>query len=335
MFEAKTGKLMWEYKNRSGKVALGVFFNNNKIAIGTGKSLASVEIDYELTLEGRLTEDSERKLQSQKSLEKGEMKIEDAVELIKTYLISNKKDEIRKGLEEINRLSSPKNLSKKKKEFLNKFLDEFPEMVPELMTMLDNGEPDFQMEVIDILVKIGRIKKDLILNQKEKIISYIEVNSKKFREGNFLGSLGELDPIFADIVVPILKENLINSPHWNARRFSIFNLELIGKKYPEKIKDIIPKIAEYIKDPEKTEKQLRQMIKNNLVAKIGMSVATGMNMDPKTWIRDAAIDFMGGIGKNYPELIKEYIPLLEKVSTNAQSPYTIKKAKRALENIRG
>ncbi|MCX6671890.1 MAG: hypothetical protein NTX92_08230, partial [Euryarchaeota archaeon] len=117
--------------------------------------------------------------------------------------------------------------------------------------------------------------------------------------------------------------------------FSIFNLELIGKKYPEKIKDILPKIAEYIEDPGKMEKQLQQLVKDNLVAKIDMSVATGMNVDPKTWIRDAAIDFMGGIGKNNPELIKEFIPLLEKVSANAQSPYTIKKAKKALENIRG
>lgn len=334
MFEAKTGKLIWEYKDRSVKASLGIFFNNNKISFGTGKSLASVQIEYELTLEGRLTDESERKLQSQKSLEKGEMKIEDAVELIKTYIISNKRGEIRKGLEEINKLFSPKNLSKKKKNFLTKFLDGFPELVPRLITMLDNGEPDFQMWVIDILVKIGRMNKDLIMNQKESIIRYLKANPNNFREGIFLGSLGEIDLIFADVTVPILKDNLINSPHWNARRFSIFNLELIGKKYPEKIKDIVPKIAEYIENPEKTEKQLQQLVKDNLVAKIDMSVATGMNVDPKTWIRDAAIDFMGGIGKNYPELIKEYIPLLEKVSTTAQSPYTVKKAKRALETLR-
>ena len=170
---------------------------------------------------------------------------------------------------------------------------------------------------------------------KDKIIDYIKKNSKNFRESHLLGHLGELDPEFSDVILPILKNNLVNSKYWNSRRFAIFNLESIGKKYPDKIKDVIPVIVDYIKNPEKTAKQLHKMSKDDFEAGVEISVAAGMNVDPKTWIRDAGIDFIGGIGKKHPEIVKEYASLLEDISKNAKSQYSRKKATRALDNIRG
>lgn len=57
LFDTRSGNLLWKYKNHSGKIALNVFFNDDKVAIGTGKSVVSAEVEYELTLDGDLCED--------------------------------------------------------------------------------------------------------------------------------------------------------------------------------------------------------------------------------------------------------------------------------------
>ncbi|RLE45303.1 hypothetical protein DRJ25_05860, partial [Candidatus Woesearchaeota archaeon] len=288
LFDTRSGKLLWKYKNHSDKIALNVFFNGNKVAIGTGKSVVSAEAEYELTLDGDLSKDSKKDLDVQKSLEEGEMKSDEIVKLLKSHLSSNKKSEIRKGLEEIKKILYLKNQGKKKREILKSYLDEFSKITPFLIILLERSESDLQTEGLDILVKLGKIKKELITEHKDKIIDYIKKNSKNFRESHLLGHLGELDPEFSDVILPILKNNLVNSKYWNSRRFAIFNLESIGKKYPDKIKDVIPIIVEYIEKPEKKDKEIRELAKNNDIAQIDIAVAEGMGADPKTWIMDAA-----------------------------------------------
>jgi len=54
-----------------------------------------------------------------------------------------------------------------------------------------------------------------------------------------------------------------------------------------------------------------------------------------TWLRDACIDALGMIGKRSPESINTAIPLLDKLAKDAPSPYTRKKAVKALDEIRG
>ena len=333
LFDTKSGNLLWKYKNHSGKIALNVFFNGDKVAIGTGKSVVLAEVEYELTLDGDLSEDSKRDLGTQKSLEEGEMKSDEIVKLLKSYLSSNKKSEIRKGLEGLRNILYLKNQGKVKREVLNLYLDNFAEIMPLLLSHLESRERDVQLEILDLFVKLGKIRKTLIIEHKDRIIDYIKKNSKNFKENHFIGPLGALDPEFTDVIMPILKNYLVNSKSWNSRRFAIFNLESIGRKYPDKIKDVIPIIVEYIEKPEKKDKEIRELAKNNDIAQIDIAVAEGMGADPKTWIMDASIDFIGGIGKKHPEIVKEYVPLLEDVSKNAKSQYSRKKAKRAVENI--
>ena len=335
LFDTRSGNLLWKYKNHSRKVALGVFFKGDKVAIGAGKSIVSAEIEYELTLDGDLSEDSKKELYSQKSLEEGDMKSEDVIKLLKSHLSSKKKLETRKGIEELRMVLDLKNQDKEKREVLISYLDNFAEIMPLLLSHLESRERDVQLEILDLFVKLGRIKKTLIIEHKDKIINYIKKNSKNFKENHFIGPLGALDPEFTDVIMPILKNYLVNSKSWNSRRFAIFNLESIGKKYPDKVKDVIPIIVEYIEKPEKKDKEIRELAKNNDMAQIDIAVAKGMGADPKTWIMDAAIDFIGGIGKKHPGIVKEYIPLLENISKNAKSPYSRKKATRALGNIRG
>jgi len=335
LFDTRRGNLLWKYKNHSRKVALGVFFKGDKVAIGTGKSIVSAEIEYELTLDGDLSKDSKKDLDTQESIEEGEMKSEDVIKLLKSHLSSKKKSETRKGIEELRNILYLKNQGKKKREALNSYLDNFAEIMLLLLSHLEGREHDAQLEILDLFVKLGRIRKTLITEHKDKIIDYIKKNSKDFKENHFIGPLGTLDPEFTDVIMPILKNYLVNSKSWNSRRFAIFNLESIGKKYPDKIKDVIPIIVEYIEKPEKKDKEIRELAKNNDIAQIDIAVAEGMGADPKTWIMDAAIDFIGGIGKKHQEIVKEYIPLLEDISKNAKSQYSRKKATRALDNIRG
>ena len=54
-------------------------------------------------------------------------------------------------------------------------------------------------------------------------------------------------------------------------------------------------------------------------------------IDDANWIRDTCIDAIGMIGKKSPEVVKDAIPILKDLSTNSPSPYTKKKALRALE----
>ena len=184
------------------------------------------------------------------------------------------------------------------------------------------------------LLYIGGNKKNLIIEHMQEIIAHIKNNPENYREGHNLGSLGGLDSDFADAVLPIIKDNLTQTNRWNSIRFAIFNLEVIGKKYPEKIRDMIPIVVDYVRNPKKIENELKKNAQDNSKSNIEMAVAAGINVDPKTWIRDAGIDFIGGVGKKHPELVKEYESLLEDISKNAKSQYSRKKAKRALENLK-
>jgi hypothetical protein len=65
------------------------------------------------------------------------------------------------------------------------------------------------------------------------------------------------------------------------------------------------------------------------------SIPMSMGVDGATWLRDACIDALGMIGKRSPESVNAAIPLLEKLSKDAPSPYTIKKSIRALDDIMG
>ena len=334
LFDIENSKLKWKKKNISRKVLTVVFFKKNSIVFGT-RIPEDIDFEYELTLDGDLSEDSKKELYSQKSLEEGDMKSEDVIKLLKSHLTSKKKSETRKGIEELRKILYLKNQGKKKREILNLYLDNFAEIMPLLLSNLENRERNIQLEILDLFVKLGKIRKTLIMEHKDKIIGYIKNNPNNFRETHTLGPLGELDSDFADVIMSILKNYLVNSKSWNSRRFAIFNLESIGKKYPDKVKEVIPIIVEYIEKPEKKDKEIRELAKNNDMAQIDIAVAKGMGADPKTWIMDAAIDFIGGIGKKHSGIVKEYIPLLENISKNAKSQYSRKKATRALDNIRG
>ena len=92
-------------------------------------------------------------------------------------------------------------------------------------------------------------------------------------------------------------------------------------------------MVEYISNPYNVRKELEELAKKDNQVFADLLAASSLGIDPATWLRDACIDAFSLIGKSFPESQKHIIPLLEKLSKDAPSPYTIRKAKRALEVI--
>ena len=118
----------------------------------------------------------------------------------------------------------------------------------------------------------------------------------------------------------------------------------IGSVEPSFVSDIIPILIEYASDPERVRKELENLNRENSKSNnftvspfvdVKVTMSTSMETFGPTWIQDACIDAIGMIGKQSPESVNDAIPLLEKLSISAPSPYTVKKALRALNAVRG
>jgi HEAT repeat protein len=128
--------------------------------------------------------------------------------------------------------------------------------------------------------------------------------------------------------IPLIKQKL-NSKRWEERRFAAFAIASIGTTDVSLIEETITQLFEYAAKPEKVRNDLRAYLKYD------QFVPQSIEFDPVTMLRDACIDALGEIGKNFPKSVEFSLPLLESLSKNAPSPYTMKKAGRAIEAIKG
>ena len=94
-------------------------------------------------------------------------------------------------------------------------------------------------------------------------------------------------------------------------------------------------MLDYAAHPERVTKELNDMAETDREVAISLAVAASMGIDPAVWLRDACIDALGLIGEKSPTSVDVAVALLENLSKQAPSPYTMKKATRAIERIRG
>lgn len=148
-----------------------------------------------------------------------------------------------------------------------------------------------------------------------------------------LTKLARIDSGLLSSLVPRIREALASSPEWNERRYAAFAIGEIGTRRPDLVKDCIPFLVHYISNPEDIkEKPIEARFGNIRIRMPPPSAMLGVN--PEVWLKDAAIDAIGDIGSADAKLVVDSIPVLEKVAASDQSPFSRKKAQRALQSIR-
>jgi len=176
-------------------------------------------------------------------------------------------------------------------------------------------------------------KKDKILFES-LVKDYIKHNKtylEKSPNDNIIGELGKIDPSWINFTIPSMIKALKHDPEWNTRRFVAFNLGHIGSKYPELVKEAIPIMINYIKNP--------IVISNGKTLKVETKDMTfTMDLSAESmgvqWLKDAYIDSLGMIAKGNKMLIEPYKSLFEKLSKTDKSEYSQKKAQKVLGLLR-
>lgn len=180
----------------------------------------------------------------------------------------------------------------------------------------------------------------LFFTKKDKILfeslvkDYIKHNKtylEKSPNDNIIGELGKIDPSWIDFTIPSMIKALKHDPEWNTRRFVAFNLGHIGSKYPELVKEAIPIMINYIKNP--------IVISNGKTLKVetkDMTITMDLSAESMgvQWLKDAYIDSLGMIAKGNKMLIEPYKSLFEKLSKKDESEYSQKKAQKVLGLLR-
>jgi hypothetical protein len=111
-------------------------------------------------------------------------------------------------------------------------------------------------------------------------------------------------------------------------------LGAIGSKKPEVVKEAIPIMIEYIKNPiEVTKRKPTRVEAKGIVIEMNLSAESMLGVDQTQWLKDAYIDSLGMIAQGDKELIKPYKALFEKIAKKDKSEYSRKKANAVLELI--
>jgi hypothetical protein len=202
-------------------------------------------------------------------------------------------------------------------------------------------DDDLVYIVWEVMQKMLKKEPEILDPLVPGIISWFKNKSESHHVTAFLSILGELggaNPAWIKNEQAFVKQKL-RSKDWNERRFAALAVGSIGSAEPSFVKDVIPLLIEYASDPKKVRNELDELARKDSDVQLHFTVPPFiddiMNTEGQTWLRDACIDALGMIGKRSPESVNAAIPLLEKLSKDAPSPYTIKKAIRALDGIRG
>jgi hypothetical protein len=321
-FHTQQKTLLWKYKNHARKRVLGLEFNRDQLEVFTGGTLATADKEYALRTDGTLAPEYKKQLEALTKIKK--QVPQEKIESLLAMVNSDNRHEVIEGLSELKSFVYTKGS-----------VPHYPKIIGALGSHLQAED-----DVFDLLWKVLRAilkkKPDMLGPIVPQILSRLKNKPSKETTGVLiiLGELGEANPAWIKNEQLFIMQKL-RSKEWNERRFAAFAIGSIGSADPSAVKEGIPIMMEYAAYPEKVRKELQDSAKTDSDIAIGLSVAGSMGVDPGTWLRDACIDALGMIGKKSPESVRTAIPMLEKLSKDAPSPYTIKKATRALDLIRG
>ncbi|MDQ4014083.1 MAG: HEAT repeat domain-containing protein, partial [Thermoproteota archaeon] len=317
--EVRGKGLLWKYKSHGRrKPILGLEFRGNQIAVFTGKNLATMEKEYVLNLDGTLTVEYQKKLETLKKIKK--LRPQEKVASLLALAISGDKQDAIEGLFELISFAKTKGS-----------IPHYVSIITTLRSCLESVEDD----VFDLIWKVMR----QILRRKPQALNpimpdFISRLNKTAQNDvihtlMILSELGGVNPSWIKAEKQFIEQKL-RSKFWNERRYAVFAIGSIGSMEPSFVEDLIPTLIEYASDSEKVKIELEEiaMRDHDVTAS---DILIGINM-----LRDACIDSLGMIGKRSPESVNAAIPLLEKLSKDASSPsYTMNKAIRAFNAIKG
>lgn len=323
-FDLQNRNLLWKYKNHSRKVILKLQFNNkNNIVVFTGSNTSTTEKEYVMQLDGNLEPSYAHVVNNLNKIKKQppEQKVESLIAMVD----SGERDKIIEGIALLKTFVTTKGSFP--------YHSRIIEILSKFIQTEDNG----------IFDNLWIVLKSILKNQPqiiEPLIPKILLRFKKLgkEDGNtlrYLGDLGKVNPQWIINEIPLIKQMFVASKDWNERITALFAIGYIGSVDVNLVKELIPAMVEYISDLGKIIKELNSITKNNIQNPFDIIVVNPSNIDSVNWLRDACIDVIGQIGKKYPESVKIAIPELERLSNYAISPYTNKKAKKALIEING
>lgn len=310
----------WKYKHHARNGISKMQFKEDVIDVFTGNS---TDIQYALRLDGTLLPEYAEELENLAKIkkQKPDQKVQSLIKMIN----SSKRHESVEGLTRLATFVSTKGSLP--------FYDRISKALLEYISTEDS-------EIFSIIWKIirGMLKKQPIA--VEPLIPILLSKLKKSFKGDkilmYLGELGGYNPKWVLNELPAIKQKL-KSNDWEERRFSALALGYIGASDVNLVQDVLPQIIDYAANPDKVTEELGLSKKNRKVITIeGFEISLTSNEDyGATWLRDACIDTLGEIGKTFPKSVEFTIPLLEKISQIAPSEYTVQKALRAIQAIRG
>jgi curved DNA-binding protein CbpA len=332
-FDVERKTLSWRYPIHATKMpVLGLEFKGNQIDVFSGSNIATMGKKYTITIDGILLTEYEDKSDALKKIRK--QPAQEKVNSLLAMVTSDNQEDVTEGLLQLVSFVKTKGA-----------VPHYPKIVSTLGGLIqrENGQ----------LEPIWKVLKQIMKREPERLNPVIDniISQVKICDSNVtwvlmvLGELGGAKPSWLKGEERYIKQKL-KSKSWNERRFAAFAIGNIGSADPCFVTDAIPVLIEYISDPEKVRNELNMEAQKELEfnkqlsvspfldLKISMS-SCDIGMVGPFMLRDACIDAIGLIGKRFPDYVNNAIPLLEKLSVDAPSPYTIKKALHALDAIRG
>lgn len=330
-FDCRQRILLWKYKNHNKITRISQLeFNGDKLEVFSRWN-GTKEKEYELKLDGTLTQEYKDKLDTFMKIKKlvPKARVEPILGMVKS---SNKREAIQ-GLVELKSLVTTKGS-----------LSQYARIADALRSLLNDD--DLFYSVWEVIRKMLKKEPKTIDPLVPSIISWFRNKRETHHVTAFLlalGELGKINPSWIKDDWEFVKSSL-GSKEWNERRYAIKAIGLVGSVEPSLVKDVIPKLIEYVVHPEKVRKELENLARSDPSASnfaspfmnvtVGFTFTSNTDTVAPTWLQDASIDALGMIGKQSPNLVNQAIPLLEKLSKEAPEPYTVKKAIKALHSIR-
>jgi DnaJ domain len=321
----KPKKGFWKYKNHSRKVVVRLQIIQNIIEVFTGHTISSFEKEYALYTNGTLLPEYAKEVENISKLkgQKPELKVQSLVTMI-NYRERKKRVE---GLHQLARFVTTKGSMP--------YYEKIAEAVQKHIQSNDTEVFDILWKVIKVIAKT---QPHLLDPYIADIIERVKKSGKYDEDYLFhVGELGRANPKWIVNEIPIVRQKLY-SQKWNERRFAAFAIAAVGSKDVTMIEDAIPQLVEYATNPDKVRVEMGgHLVEGQVVYTIseGITETISIEMDRATMIRDACIDALGEIGRNFPKSVEHTIPLLENISKTAPSPFTVKKALRAIQSISG
>lgn len=327
-FEPERNRLLWKYKNHNKMgVVLGLKFKDTEIEVFVGNSISTMEKDYALNLDGTLTQKYETEVLALSKIKK--LPTKERVDPLLEMISSNDRRQIISGLFELKSLVTTKGS-----------LARYSKIAQTVGKLMKDDELFYS--IWEVIRKMLKKDSTPIAPLVPNIISWFKDKHETHHVTAFLAALGELgkaNPVWIKEEISYIKGKL-RSKEWNERRYAALALGSVGSIEPSFVKDVIPVLIEYASDPELTRKELEDMNKGNSATNkfasnsflnIEITLSSSVDSIGPTWIQDACIDAIGMIGSKSPESVFGAVAMLEELSKNAASPYTVKKALRALD----